>query len=570
MKNEYFLDGIKNIEHDDYIWWCLPWPKKEESDQCWYREPTVDNADQKRCRGCVGLLIPNPKLINFMEKNKDYVIFANMVKHTPYISTCFHNEKDKIIIACNHDVGIQKDEESGDYIVKNPEGSFQAHKPPVDFWKTIPSNIKRIYTKSVAVQEDIFRAVPNGLSIEFTNILVDHFNRLKNKTKENKNIVLLPDWADFTNSDRPYLKNKFKDINWVTFGTGWKTDCLDEIFCHRFCLSPIGNCENPYRLWECLYAGTIPIIKKSKALAHFDDLPILQVNSWDDISKEFLQEKYEEIHSKKYPMYKLKMSYWLDQMQTDIDEIRVNNSNNYVPDYDKVISKWSEHKYKPIFFEKRDLFSVMLPEVNEFDKGKYRKRQYVNDVLMRAFHTESMGDFFKEGMKILDYGCGYAGYANFMSVYLKDFLYYGIEPKTSSRAELILDRQNVDKRVKLGLIGSDIEKEAYKVCDVILLDSIFTHLVFEDFEEIMDKFKPVLDRDGIVVFSVWLKDKNYVEGISNDYEVEGCYKRSFYTLKSIDQYCENNNLELTNHGGIMDASQSSPPHVIFSARKKSE
>ena len=50
----------------------------------------------------------------------------------------------------------------------------------------------------------------------------------------------------------------------------------------------------------------------------YEDLPILVIDSWDDISEEFLREQYKKITSRKYDMSKLYMEYWIEK----IDAVR--------------------------------------------------------------------------------------------------------------------------------------------------------------------------------------------------------------------------------------------------------
>ena len=59
-----------------------------------------------------------------------------------------------------------------------------------------------------------------------------------------------------------------------------------------------------------LYLGTIPIVKVHKIMKSFEHLPILFINSWDEITEDYLNIKYEEIHSKKYDFSVLTMDYW--------------------------------------------------------------------------------------------------------------------------------------------------------------------------------------------------------------------------------------------------------------------
>jgi hypothetical protein len=113
-----------------------------------------------------------------------------------------------------------------------------------------------------------------------------------------------------------YLKSKKAD--WITFGDmdGVKTDqnviqkYLTELVSHKFAVCPRGNGVDTHRLWEALYAGTIPIVRMEPAYRNFTDLPILFVNQWSELTKEFLDEKYEEITKRIWCLDKLRASWW--------------------------------------------------------------------------------------------------------------------------------------------------------------------------------------------------------------------------------------------------------------------
>jgi hypothetical protein len=77
-----------------------------------------------------------------------------------------------------------------------------------------------------------------------------------------------------------------------------------------FSISPPGNGIDCHRIWECLYLKTVPIVRYHHAFEQFKDLPILFINSWDDISLEFLAEKKEMIESFNVKHQRLEFKYW--------------------------------------------------------------------------------------------------------------------------------------------------------------------------------------------------------------------------------------------------------------------
>ena len=63
----------------------------------------------------------------------------------------------------------------------------------------------------------------------------------------------------------------------------------------KFVLSPHGTGLDCHRTWEALYLDVFPVVKTSALDVLYEDLPIVIVNSWSEVTEEFLEKKYEEI-----------------------------------------------------------------------------------------------------------------------------------------------------------------------------------------------------------------------------------------------------------------------------------
>jgi hypothetical protein len=115
--------------------------------------------------------------------------------------------------------------------------------------------------------------------------------------------------------ERLGVHTMFKDKSWVSIGIqentfeGRKRFLLD-IRNHEFVLCPRGNGVDTHRLWETLYMGSIPILRRHIALSDFEDLPICWINSWDEITPEFLDKEKQRIESTTWNLDKLTISYW--------------------------------------------------------------------------------------------------------------------------------------------------------------------------------------------------------------------------------------------------------------------
>lgn len=117
------------------------------------------------------------------------------------------------------------------------------------------------------------------------------------------------------NERKPPL-TKFKKSDWVTIVDGYNNINLvkpyfDTMVKCNFVLCPDGNGMDTIRLWEALYLGCIPIVKPHVFTKFFaEQLPILIVDSWDEITLKFLLKKFKEFDSRSYNWEILKISYW--------------------------------------------------------------------------------------------------------------------------------------------------------------------------------------------------------------------------------------------------------------------
>lgn len=80
---------------------------------------------------------------------------------------------------------------------------------------------------------------------------------------------------------------------------------------HRFVFCPRGNGVDTHRLWETLYMGSIPIVKRHIALAEFADLPICWIDDWAEVTPSFLEAEYTRISALTWNHDKLTIGYWL-------------------------------------------------------------------------------------------------------------------------------------------------------------------------------------------------------------------------------------------------------------------
>lgn len=181
----------------------------------------------------------------------------------------------------------------------------------------IPSNVEYWFTQNVNTINAKIQSIPIGLENE------KWFKGLKKKQRMvdklasprySRNLVYLNCNAN-TNPSKRY------PVYWHLEGKSWATvkrgvngqkfeEYLDDIYSHPFIVCPEGNGMDTHRTWEALYMGSIPIEKRNLNNRYYADLPICFVNSWCEITEDFLHREYKRILSTSWNLDKLKFEYW--------------------------------------------------------------------------------------------------------------------------------------------------------------------------------------------------------------------------------------------------------------------
>jgi hypothetical protein len=90
----------------------------------------------------------------------------------------------------------------------------------------------------------------------------------------------------------------------------WET-YIQELSTYKYCFCPEGNGIDTHRLWECIYTGCIPIVFDGILKKYFKHLPILWIDSIEElINEKILKSSYDEIISKRKNLDKTTLIYW--------------------------------------------------------------------------------------------------------------------------------------------------------------------------------------------------------------------------------------------------------------------
>lgn len=98
----------------------------------------------------------------------------------------------------------------------------------------------------------------------------------------------------------------YYDPHYTARVDGWKRQSQ-----FSFVLSPMGGGYDCHRTWEALCLGCIPIVKSSGLDPLFEELPVLIVKKWSDVTRELLDSTVRLFHSKMFHMDKLRLDHWM-------------------------------------------------------------------------------------------------------------------------------------------------------------------------------------------------------------------------------------------------------------------
>lgn len=197
----------------------------------------------------------------------------------------------------------------------NPNGSLigwpaSAHEKLMP----CPPNIKRWFASNAEVTNNIMKPFPTGVAKWFeigiypenknhSEMTIDRLKSVMIDVPRNK-LALLSGGCHYSN---PIIRSAVESIVRTCCPAATISQRMshqeyyEELQKHLFVVCPPGNGKDTHRVWEALYFGAIPIVEDSEMYRYFSKLfPILIVESWFQITEDFLINKYKEYSNKNW------------------------------------------------------------------------------------------------------------------------------------------------------------------------------------------------------------------------------------------------------------------------------
>jgi hypothetical protein len=89
----------------------------------------------------------------------------------------------------------------------------------------------------------------------------------------------------------------------------------------KFVASPPGNGWDSNRTWDALYVDSIPIVIKHKMFKDYNNLPILQVNDYSNVTPKLLEDYLEYYKNHEFDYTIASLSYWKNRIYEDFKNL---------------------------------------------------------------------------------------------------------------------------------------------------------------------------------------------------------------------------------------------------------
>lgn len=120
---------------------------------------------------------------------------------------------------------------------------------------------------------------------------------------------------------RTKVYNLFKKRSWCKKALNISQEqYLIDLSNSKFVLSPRGNGLDCHRTWEALLMGAIPIVETSSLDPLYVDMPVVIVKDFEEVTKGFLEEKFNQMQNQSYNCEKVFVQYWFDFIRMQISK----------------------------------------------------------------------------------------------------------------------------------------------------------------------------------------------------------------------------------------------------------
>jgi len=181
-----------------------------------------------------------------------------------------------------------------------------------------PNNLIHWYAQNVDVVHPKVESIPIGLENNQWFRSLKKRDKMEAKLRTDRhyrNLVYMSHNISTNPKARKVPYEILGEKPWVTSRKReFFDDYLDNMYNHTFMVSPTGGGIDCVRTWECLYMGTYPIEIRNANNQFYTDLPICFVDSWEEVTEEFLDNWLTENINREWNMDKIYFEYWKNKI----------------------------------------------------------------------------------------------------------------------------------------------------------------------------------------------------------------------------------------------------------------
>jgi len=186
----------------------------------------------------------------------------------------------------------------------------------------IPDNVIKWFAQNVITKNPKVHPIPIGIendrwgSKEQKKLKMTYILSTK---KHIENWVYINHNEKTNPQTRAGIYKLFEDKKWATVVKGKNGvdfgAYLYDLYHHLFTICPEGNGIDTHRIWECLYIGSFPVVKRSRNTSAFEGLfPIIFVDSWEEVTLSFLSDNFPRLVKEREHKEALEFAYWKDKI----------------------------------------------------------------------------------------------------------------------------------------------------------------------------------------------------------------------------------------------------------------
>ena len=257
---------------------------------------------------------------NFKSKNsKKYNLIYEDDKKIFYVLNEFEISENQVIFCNTYMVNLLFEVLNVKSNLKNIKLITHQTDLPITekLFRTKPDCISEWYSINVAYEHKNLHSIPLGLSNEYSpkNILKNHYKEKISENTNEKNDELYVNFQKNTNNkERGKLVKKLEKLDHVEVDEPKLSvnEYLEKLIKFKFIFSPHGNGIDTHRIWESIYAHSIPVTKKHPNFKTFNDLPIIQLEEYSDFNIKKCNKISETFDQSYFQSEKLTINYWME------------------------------------------------------------------------------------------------------------------------------------------------------------------------------------------------------------------------------------------------------------------